>query len=371
MTKSGVDSDKERLQWTVALLQVPGIGKGRFSRLVRALGSAKTVFESSVSHLESVNGISRSIASEIISWNGFESARHIAATIIQLGWHVHYPDSPGYPSRLTQIDEAPPILFSLGNQLDTARPAVAIVGTRHPSESGKMFAHRLAHDLCRAGVTVVSGMAEGIDAAAHKGALDCQGTTIAVWGTPLNKVFPASHRLLAEQISQSGLIYSEYLPGTETMASNFPERNRIISGLCDAVVVVEAGARSGALITAEHALTQGRELFAVPGHPGAEKSMGANTLIKKGARLLTSVEDIFTELPRLKGEVKAVAFQAQPDLTEGEKKMVALLAQGPAQIDQLSRQSNLEVAELAEYLLALELKGVIQELSGKRFALVD
>ncbi|RKX25675.1 MAG: DNA-protecting protein DprA, partial [Candidatus Zixiibacteriota bacterium] len=213
--------------------------------------------------------------------------------------------------------------------------------------------------------------AEGIDSAAHRGALDAKGKTVAVWGTPLNVVFPASNRELAEQIKKHGTIYSEYLPGADTMAGNFPERNRIISGLSEGVVVVEAGSKSGALITAQCALEQGRELFAVPGSPHARRSLGTNQLIKSGAKLITETEDIFSELPRLRNEIAATQFRQLPDMTDMELRMVDLLTSGPLQIDQLCRETELPVSELLEYLLALELKGIIQELSGKRFILAQ
>ena len=214
-------------------------------------------------------------------------------------------------------------------------------------------------------------MADGIDSAAHRGALEGGGRTVAVWGTSLDQVYPITNRDLAEQIRLQGAIYSEYLPEAELSPSNFPERNRIISGLSEGVIVVEAGEKSGALITAQTALDQGRELMAVPGSPVAPKSIGTNRLIKQGARLVTGAEDIFEEIPRLRGQISARRFKAQPDLTDIERRMVDILAAGPVQIDQLGRQADIPVSNLLEYLLALELKGVIQELPGKRFVLTD
>ncbi len=362
---------QKRLTDIITLLSVPGIGRGRYGRLVTAFGSPTAALEASVADIEKIPGFSRATASAVRTERDPDQARQIAARIIQLGWSVLEPADAEYPALLKQIADAPPLLFRLGQGIVADAPAVAIVGTRHASEAGRRFAHDLAAELTKEGVLVVSGMAEGIDSAAHRGALDAGGSTAAVWGTPLDKVFPSSNRQLAEDIKSSGAVFSEYLPGDTVAASNFPERNRIISGMAEGVVVVEAGQRSGALITAACAREQGREVFAVPGWPGTMRSLGANQLIKMGARLLTCATDIFDELPRLKGQVSARKFRRSPELTEAEKALVERLSEGPCQLDQLCRESNLSIAELSEYLLALELKGVVQELSGKRFVLAD
>jgi DNA processing protein len=212
-------------------------------------------------------------------------------------------------------------------------------------------------------------MADGIDASAHYGALEAGGKTVAIWGTSLEIVYPSGNRKLSREIAGHGAIYSEYLPGTGPEKGYFPDRNRIIAGMSEGVVVVEAGLKSGALITAELANEQGRELFAVPGWPDQPMSYGTNWLLKKGARLLTGIQDIFDELPRLAGVVAARKFEAAPDLTDPERQVVKLLSEEPLNIDQLSRKSGLPVSDLLEYLLAMELKGVVQELSGKRFIL--
>lgn len=364
---------REELTHAVALLRIPGVGRGRYHRLVKAFGSAEKALAANVSQLETVIGISHAIATEIKTRCDLETAGQIAARVIQLGWTVHLPEKPDYPERLLNIPTAdiPPVLFCEGLAGDADEKMIAIVGTRHPTEQGRMFAYSLAASLAKAGITVVSGMAEGIDSAAHKGALEAGGRTAAVWGSSLDIVYPPSNKTLALKIREQGLVYSEYLPQTDPNKAHFPERNRIISGLSDGVVVVEAGQRSGALITANYAIEQSRELFAVPGQPGSKTSEGSNFLIKQGARLITSVEDIFDELPRLKGEVLSKQFSRLPDLTEPERKIVALFASGPRQVDQISREMVLPVPEVMEYLLALELKGVVKELSGKRFVLAE
>lgn len=367
-----ISSDiKERLVDTIALLNIPGIGRGLSNRLIKEFGSPSSALAASVSKLEAVRGLSHRTASAIKEHYDSELSRRIAARIIQLGWAVLFPDDSDYPTNLTQIHTPPPLLFRLGQAISPDDKQIAIVGTRHATEAGRLFTHRLASDLAKAGIIVVSGMAEGIDSSAHRGALEGGGRTVAVWGTPLDRVFPAVNRKLAEQIREQGATYSEYFPGVEVNPANFSERNRIISGLSEGVVVVEAGRKSGALITAKHALDQGRELFAVPGHPHADKSIGTNDLVRMGARLLTGVNDIFDELPRLKGEVSARRFKQLPEFTEMERSLVDHLATGPQQIDQLCRKVSLPVSETMEYLLALELKGVVRELTGKRFTLDD
>ncbi len=361
---------KEKLVDAIGLLAIPGIGCGRYNRLVKTFGSPSAVLHASRTELEAVTGISATLASNIKTQFDADHARGIAAKIVQLGWTVVFRGEPGYPRSLMNIPEGdiPPILFARG-KIAEDDTAIAIVGTRRPTEEGRSFACNLAASLAHSGITVVSGMAEGIDAAAHKGALDAGGRTVAVWGNSLDIIYPPSNKSLAARIMKEGLVVSEYLPGTTPDRANFPERNRIISGLSEGVVVIEAGKKSGALITAEQALGQGRELFAVPGRPLAKMSQGTNALIKKGARLLTSVEDVFEELPRLKGEILTKKFSRLPDMTDVEARIVDLFSQGPQQLDQLARRADLPVQELMEFILALELKGIVREVSGKRFVL--
>jgi DNA processing protein len=362
---------KERLIDAITLLTVPGVGRGRFRKLVAAFGSPAQALAAPKSQLEAVPGLSHGLASAIKTECDDTKARQVAARIGQLGWTVLFPDDDVYPAALKQLEDYPVLLFAAGEVPGSDQKMIAMVGTRHATEKGKLFAHWLAGRLAGNGLTVVSGMAEGIDSASHQGALDVGGRTVAVWGTSLEIVYPPSNRRLAEQLTHDGVVFSEYLPDTHPDKSTFPERNRIISGLAEAVIVVEAGEHSGALITAGFALEQGREVFAVPGLPGSENAAGTNALIKRGAHLLTQPEDIFEQLPRLRGEVVARKFSALPDMTDMERKMVACLAEGPQQIDQLSRMTKLSVGDLMGFMLALEIKGIVRELSGKRFVLAE
>ncbi len=365
------NEQKEQLIDTIALLNVPGVGRGRYWRLVNRFKTPGAVLGASVTELEAVPEISHTIATSIKNEYDREKARQIAARIIQLGWAVLYSGHPEFPKPLDNIAEKPPLLFRMGEPMEADEKMLAIVGTRHASDKGKLFAYNLAARLVEAGLVIVSGMADGIDAAAHKGALEGGGKTVAVWGTSLDIVYPPGNKKLAQKINRQGCIYSEYFPDTKPNPAFFPERNRIISGLSEGVVVVEAGRKSGALITAELALEQGRDLFAVPGWPDSERSLGTNNLLKNGATPITEVEDIFRQLPRLKSEVSAKKFKVQPDVTESEKEIISLLSSGPMQIDQLTRASGMQASALMEFLLALELKGMVQEISGKRFILSE
>jgi DNA processing protein len=362
---------RDRLVDTIALLNIPGVGRGRFTRLVKQFGSAGEALAARREDLIAVPGLSEKTADAIKSGYDGDRARQIAARIVQLGWDVLFPDIDGYPPMLKQIHDCPPVLFRTGQTPTGDEKCIAIVGTRHASEAGRRFTAGLAAGLVEAGLTVVSGMAEGIDSAAHRGALSAGGKTWAVWGTPLDKVYPQSNVELAGHIRANGAVFSEYFPDIPFEPSNFPERNRIISGLSEGVIVVEASHRSGALITAQYAIDQGREIFAVPGSPGNKRSIGTNGLIKMGAKLLTCANDVLDEIPRLKGEIIARRFKQEPDLTEIERRIVDCLAREACQIDTLCREVKLPVSELMEYLLALELKGVVEELSGKRFVLAD
>lgn len=364
---------KQKLTGYIALLMVPGIGRGRFHKLLRKLGTTEKVFSSSLRELENIPDISHNLAYSILNGHDFEKASAQAARIIQLGWQVCFFDEPDYPQLLKTIPESdiPPYLFMNGNSTSFGDNTIAIVGSRHATEKGRKFAEKLAADLTGNGLIVVSGMAEGIDSYAHRGAIKAGGKTWAVWGNSLDIVYPPSNKLLAQEIVANGVAISEYLPETKPDKIHFPQRNRIIAGLSQAVIVVEAGRKSGALLTASQALLQQRALFAVPGHPFDKMSEGCNHLIQNGARLITSVNDIFDELPRLKGNIIAKKFIPPDDLTEIEKKIIELFSKGPQQVDNLSRELNLSVSELMEFLLALELKGLIQEISGKRYELAE
>jgi len=362
---------KEKLIQTIALLKVPGIGPQRFKNLVNTFGSITDIVQAPLSELEKVREFSRSLASQLKESYDDTKAAEIAHQIEKLKWDFLFLDEKEYPRLLKNIPRTPPIIFNTGQPIDNNDRIIAIVGTRHPTDNGRQMAYQLAKSLASDGIVVVSGMAEGIDSSAHAGALDAGGKTIAVWGSSMDYVFPASNKALAERIKESGTIISEYFPGTRPDKALFPARNRIISGMSEGVVVVEAGQKSGALITATLAIEQGRDVFAVPGSPASKASIGTNRLIKEGASLITSVEDIYYELPTLKGKVISRKFTKPPEMTDLEEKIVDMISSEPIQLDQLSRTANLTIGELSQLLLALELKGIVREISGKRFILSE
>jgi DNA processing protein len=275
-----------------------------------------------------------------------------------------------YPPMLRAIYDPPPFLFLAGQWTEADNIAVAIVGSRNASDYGKGTAFSLAADLARQGISVVSGLAVGVDAASHRGALSGGGRTIAVLGSGIDIVYPPNHSGLFDEIRSKGVILSEFFPGVGPNPGHFPRRNRVIAGLAQAVVVVEAGSKSGALLTADLALAQGKRLFSVPGSVGSQQSLGTNELIKAGAYLLTSAEDIFTVLPELKRGYTAPAKAAPESLDQGERLVYNYLSVNPVQFDVIVRQSGLSVGDVSECLLGLELRGMVKQLSGKRFIVV-
>jgi len=357
----------EQLLDIITLSLIDGIGVKRIHQLTAAIGTAEEVLKSPVSRLVEVPGISRSLASMIVENQNRDLAKQTVDKITELGWSFFlYPDED-YPPALKRIPDPPVHLFYAGDYREADFDAIAIVGSRSASDSGRLFAENIATALAENDITVISGMARGIDTCAHRGALKAHGRTLAVFGSSLDIIYPPEGRQTAQRIVESGAIFSEFLPGTSPLGPNFPRRNRIISGLSQGIIVIEATQKSGALSTANHALAQNREIFAVPGSPRASTSIGTNQLIKDGARLLTSVEDIFEELPRLKGRAKISKIRDEIELTKIEKTIIDLFDEKPKHIDILSRELNTAVPDLMPILLALELKGVVKELSGKRY----
>lgn len=282
---------------------------------------------------------------------------------------VHLPlGGLGYPARLGRIYDPPFGLFGRGTVVPAlaradAGPSVAIVGSRHPSGAGRRLARELGAELARRGAVVVSGLARGIDGAAHEGALDAGGCTIAVLGSAVDRVHPRRHLALAERIEASGAVLSEYWPGTEPAPWRFPARNRIVAGLADAVVVVEAASRSGALITADFAIEHGTPVLAVPGWPGAEMSAGCNALIRAGAALCETVADVIDEVPHA-GWNDATMAPARDPATQA---VLRAVAHDPADADRLAAATGLAAAEVARALVALEIEGVVAREPGGIF----
>lgn len=280
---------------------------------------------------------------------------------------------PGYPKRLLEIPDPPPLLYVLG-RLDGEEASIAVVGSRNATAYGLETTERLCRQLSREGVTVVSGMARGIDTAAHEGALDRGGRTIAVLGCGLNTIYPPENRDLFHRIAESGAVISEFPLAAGPDPHHFPRRNRIISGLTLGTVVVEATRRSGSLITARLALEQNREVFAVPGSVHSFKSAGTHSLIKQGARLVESAADIFEELPGLRAQASIPERtngrkDLLPALSEAEKAVVEAIGAYEVQFDDLARRLSIAAGQLSGILLNLELKGIVRQSTGKRFSI--
>jgi DNA processing protein len=351
------------------LLSVPGIGPARVRALIGHFRSAEAVFSSPLHALCQVEGIERTLAENILQANDealaqrqLESADRHQAGILTF-WDREFP------ALLKKIYDPPVVLFAKGELRPEDEFAIAIVGTRVPTEYGKLATERLTAALVGRRMTIVSGLARGIDTIAHQTALKSGGRTIAVLGSGLDNIYPGENHRLAQEIAAHGAVISEYLFGTKPDAVNFPRRNRLISGLAFGTLVVEAGEQSGALITANAALEQGREVFAVPGSMFSPKSIGPHRLIQEGAKLVTSVEDIFAELPQqLSMFSKSQMAEALPiQLNENEQKVMALLSHEPVHVDLLARQASLPASQLLAILLELEFKNAVKQLPGKFF----
>jgi DNA processing protein len=354
----------EHYHW-FALKSVPLIGNVSFLRLISHFGSPERALAASARELAQVKGLSAAAAASLLSHDHHAFARAECERLAASGARVVDILSERYPKLLLEIPDPPPYLY-LAGELTGSEPAVAIVGSRRATQYGLCTATRLARDLATCGVTVVSGMARGIDTAAHWGAVKAGGRSIAVLGCGIDVVYPPENGALSQAIAQNGALVSEFPLGSAPLAENFPRRNRIISALSRGVVVVEAGEKSGSLITARYALEQGREVFAVPGNVTCVGSRGANGLIKEGAKLVERVEDILEELslPGAEGVPGPPAFS----LTPKEAELYVLICRGPLQIDDIIVQSELTAGEVCATLLGLELKGAIMQLPGKHFA---
>ncbi|HSD51033.1 MAG TPA: DNA-processing protein DprA, partial [Candidatus Methylomirabilis sp.] len=327
------------------------------------------VWEASVPALRTVPGIGPAVAQTLRRFPRGKALQEDQARVTRAGIRVIVWGDPDYPRRLQEIPSAPPILYLRGTLAPGDDAAVAIVGARRATAYGEMVARELAAELARRGLCIVSGLARGIDAAAHRGALDAGGRTLAILGSGLDQIYPAEHKGLAGEVVAHGAMLSEFPLGTPPARLNFPRRNRIISGLSLGVVVAEAGVDSGALITAHHALEQGREVFAVPGRVHARYSEGCNRLIKAGAKLVETWEDVLSELvPQVRPSRPRQAVEPPPSLIPAEQQVYDILGGGPLHIDALIvRAGNLPGGRVASALVGLEMKGLVRQLTGKVF----
>ncbi len=361
-------SRRAAVDYWLALTQVPGLGGLGIARAWRELGSGEAVWRASSAELARF-GIRPGAVAARDGFSGWDEIAGIRDRAAEIGGELLSLEDSRYPAELKNIIDPPPVLFVKGRIETLAYPAIAVVGARRASELGRRFSFSLAEQLALRGICVVSGLALGVDGAAHEGALRGSGPTLAVLGTGLDVVYPRAHRHLSERIVEHGLLVTEFPPGTGPDRHHFPRRNRIVSGLVQGVVVVEAGEKSGSLITARLALEQGREVFAVPGPPGLPGSRGANRLLKEGAQLVESVDDIFAALPWLaEGRPKLSPAGGEtarrPVLSPEQSLLAAALGPDELTFDELGEKLSWDTGLLSRVLLELELNGMLLKCGG-------
>lgn len=357
----------DELAYWVGFNKVLGIGPARLRVLLDFFGGIEAAWQGDLTSLLHA-GLDKRSASNLLAMRrsldlDAELQRLDRAGVKALTWV-----SEEYPTNLRNIHDPPPVLFVKGELLPEDDWAVAVVGTRHASVYGKEASRRLAGDLARNGVTVVSGLAAGIDTVAHHAALEAGGRSIAVLGSGVDIIYPEQNALLARQLQEQGALVSEYPLGTKPERSNFPPRNRIISGLSLGALVVEAGARSGALITADFAGDQGRDVFAIPGSIFQRTSEGTNRLIQDGAKPVLCVADILEELNLQQVTIQSEVRATVPT-TPTERRVLDLLSSEPTHVDELGRVSDLPPADVAGTLALLELKGLARQTGGMNYVL--
>jgi DNA processing protein len=363
--------DEERVAY-LALTQVPGLGASRLQTLLTACKTALGAHSAPIAFLRGLPGFSGPLSSALKAMP-LEAGRKTLEEAARLGAQILIPTDPEYPSLLTTIADPPPVLYVLGDRTLFLRPAVAIVGSRDHSHYGLGVCRAIASAAAGAGVVVASGMARGLDAAAHAAALDSGGTTIGVLGNGLGVIYPAANRELYDRVARSALLVTEFPPGERPHAGSFPRRNRLISGLARVTVVVEAAAGSGALITAGTALDQGREVMAIPGNITSPVSVGTNRLIQDGAAPLLEPADLLRHFPEVAGssQTRIVAQPANRPLPETlsfeERELAALLGTEPAHPDALAERFQRPVGEVLGLLCGLEIAGVAEQSPGRMF----
>ncbi len=355
----------DTLRYWLGFNLVRGIGPVRLRALLDHFGDIRAAWDAPADALVHM-GLDRRALNNLLLARQQVDLEQVVQRVEAAGVQVLTWESAAYPQLLNQIPDPPPVLFVRGELTPADEWAVALVGTRKPTTYGRETARQLAADLAGHRVTVVSGLARGIDAVAHRAALEAGGRTIAVLGSGVDQIYPPEHRKLAEEIIANGALVSDYPLGTKPEGINFPPRNRIISGLSLGVVVVEAGAESGALITADFAADQGREVFAVPGNISNPAAAGCNRLLRDGAHVVTEARDILETLHMDSLAAKQEARQLLPaDPTEAA--ILAQLTAEPVHIDDLSRATHLPAATLSSTLVMMELKGMVRQVGTMQY----
>lgn len=355
----------------IALNMLPKMGPVRLRNLLKVFGTPENILTARGSALRAVEGIGPDVAGEITGWENTVDLSAEMDRIRKFGAQVITVESPMYSRQLREIHAPPIVLYVWGELQDRDQHAIGVIGSRRTTHYGTESAKKLSYQLAYAGLTVISGLARGIDTAAHQGALAAKGRTIAVIGSGLSMLYPPENAALAEKIAQgNGAVVSEFSMEVEPDRQTFPMRNRIISGWSHGVLVVEAGLNSGALITASQALEQGRCVYAVPGHINAPSAHGSNRLIQQGAKLVMDANDILDDLSVLLPEARPspeAAARPLPELTEEERRVYDAIRETETPIDDIAAKSELPSGSVSSVLLRLELKRLVKQLPGKYF----
>ncbi|MFI5338040.1 MAG: DNA-processing protein DprA [Opitutales bacterium] len=360
---SPVDAETRDL---LALHLVPGLGPRLTAALLERFGSAGGALQAAADQLRQVPHIGPKLSEELCRAMRTVDVEAELALIAKHGVHLRRLGQPGYPASLAEIPDPPHLLYVRGSLEPTDAKAVAIVGSRQYTGYGRRLAERLAAELARAGYTVVSGLARGIDGIAHRAALEAGGRTLAVLAGGLSRIYPPEHTELAGLVAAAGALIGENPMTAEPMPGMFPARNRIISGLSRGVVIIEAGEKSGTLITAEHASQQGRTVFAVPGPVDSPTSVGTNSLIREGAVLVRNAADIIEDLEGIRGAA-SVPQAPPPELDGLQRQLWDFLGEGARHLDEMAQRLGVAIPQLSGNLLTLEMKRLIRRLPGNRY----
>lgn len=358
----------EQWRYWLALRLVRGVGNVTYRELLERFQSPEVILKTPVSVLIDA-GIHVTVAQAIAVFDQWKTVELELQNLTRTNTRLVTRSDDNYPVNLTHLHDPPPFLYVHGDVLAADRFAIAIVGSRSASTYGRTMARELARGLAAKGVAVVSGLARGVDAEAHRATLAAGGRTLAVLGSGVDVIYPSEHRSLAQEITTHGALLSEFSLGSKPDAMHFPYRNRVISGLTLGTVVIEATEKSGSLITARCALEQNREVFAVPGNVTSDRSRGPHRLIKEGAKLVEGVEDILSEIAPTLVSVPSTSLMPSIDLDPHEKQLVDVFGDDPLHVDVLINKSGFSAARVLEILLGLELKGGVTQLPGTHFAL--
>ncbi len=359
------------IRYWVGLSLVPEVGPVMSRKLISEIGSPENIFRAGADDLLAIRGLGKEKADSIREFRNWDRVEEIVKVTEKKGIRIVGYQDPCYPEVLKEVAGAPLVLYMKGDYCREDRFGIAVVGSRKHTHYGEVVTRKISGELATSGFTIISGMARGIDTLSHESALAAGGRTIAVLGSGLDVYYPAENKGLMEKITLSGCAVSEFPPGTMPSRENFPRRNRLISGLSLGVLVVEATSQSGSLITANYALEQNKEIFAVPGQITSRNSDGTNGLIRQGAKVVLGADDIIEELaPVLRGFIRKSDCRPPVEISEDEGRICGLLTREPKHIDLLSRESALPVHTVLNLLLSLELKGVVRQSNGKRFYLL-